>query len=678
MAKEARMKQKRSDLQGIRGIAIISVLGFHFYPSIFPNGYLGVDQFFVLSGFLMCMLLKRSESDPIFTLILNFYTKRFRRILPLYYLIILFILILLYMIFPETAVENNLNSASNAILFISNRPKSDEEDYFQQLGIGGDLFTHTWSLSVEIQFYFIVPIIFILGTYLSSHLIYYAIIGSISFVYYTISDDSVSFNSVFARIWQFLIGMCVYLYTDRKPLAIPTEDESEELILKEDEEEISPKRAKSQNSAFYQYILLLTMTYLTTYPILIPADFTRLIVTVCTGLLMCVSEGNAVLSNRFLTYIGDFSYSLYLIHWPIFTFWKLQLDNDQSALLFCLLISILFAIASFEFFEKWYLKLTSTTIFAMVIILLFANVLLIHKNSIAEHSIQKGTIERNKTQFEDIPDNITLDEAAKINYMWTANDNRNLIVPNCNYRTGKPLGWCDYWGLNKTAKYKFFLFGNSWTANHGMLMYDECGQKAYAMVQGSAYGCEALYPTYNSSRCQRDLDGFKENIEKEKPDYAFIFTRFMSIGDPMIENSTKIDFSKDVIYKKMKENMKFYLKHIKKNLFILDAIPKINRGNIRYISKKMEEGAEPKEIDKMLVVEKGYELARKRYAQLFKDCGKKCVQIDYLPEFWDADTDGVRYFDEDNGLVYQTGVNHLSPHGLEKVRHIYTEICNQL
>ncbi|CAB3409543.1 unnamed protein product [Caenorhabditis bovis] len=403
MSKEARMKQKRSDLQGIRGIAIISVLGFHFYPSIFPNGYLGVDQFFVLSGFLMCMLLKRSESDPIFTLILNFYTKRFRRILPLYYLIILLALISLYSIFPQTAVESNLNSASNAILFISNRPKSAEEDYFQLLDAGSDLFTHTWSLSVEIQFYFIVPIIFILGTYLSSHLIYYAIIGSISFVYYTISDDSVSFNSVFARIWQFLIGMCVYLYTEWSNEKKRMTEERDELISCENDEQLL-SRPECQSIIIYQCIVILITVYILTYPVAITPEFSKPIVTIFTGMLMCVSEGNAVLSNRFLTYIGDFSYSLYLIHWPIFTFWKLQLENYHFALIGCLLLSILLAIGTFEIFEKWYLNLSLTTIFALVVLLLISNVFLIN----FDEAVQVfNHAKQNKTQFEEIPDKVT-------------------------------------------------------------------------------------------------------------------------------------------------------------------------------------------------------------------------------------------------------------------------------
>ncbi|CAO4362733.1 unnamed protein product [Caenorhabditis nigoni] len=123
-------RSKRLDLQGIRALAIIVVLGFHFYPDYFPNGYLGVDQFFVLSGFLMCMLLKRAENQSPCQLVSLFYSRRFKRILPLYLLVILLSMICLYIFFPDTATETNQESAIHALLFVSNRPTTVAEDYF--------------------------------------------------------------------------------------------------------------------------------------------------------------------------------------------------------------------------------------------------------------------------------------------------------------------------------------------------------------------------------------------------------------------------------------------------------------------------------------------------------------------------------------------------------------------
>lgn len=144
--------KKRADLQGIRGLAIISVLLFHFYPNVFPNGYLGVDQychqsilitlsptyrFFVLSGFLMCMLLEREQDSRFSQLILTFYSKRFKRILPLYLLSVCLSIVALYQFYPENSIEMNKRSASKALIFVSNvaTEEDKENDYFQRVRV---------------------------------------------------------------------------------------------------------------------------------------------------------------------------------------------------------------------------------------------------------------------------------------------------------------------------------------------------------------------------------------------------------------------------------------------------------------------------------------------------------------------------------------------------------------
>ncbi|CDR32754.1 Acyltransferase 3 domain-containing protein [Caenorhabditis elegans] len=283
---------KRQDLQGIRGLAILSVLGFHFYPTYFPNGYLGVDQFFVLSGFLMCMLLTKSETMPVISGVLHFYSRRFKRILPLYLLFIFLTVISLYTIFPDTALLQNQSSATKALLFVSNRPHTGEEDYFEKLLIAIDLFTHTWSLSVEIQFYFIVPLIFLIGSYFSGFYKYgyYFVLGLISFTFYSILPLEVAFNSLFARIWQFLIGMVIYLHSvnpsksgnssSYKLLETAENGESEKVSLVDDfsedevEDEIvdiakppTPPAPSTYLGPFSKYCFLIPMAFVVTYPI---------------------------------------------------------------------------------------------------------------------------------------------------------------------------------------------------------------------------------------------------------------------------------------------------------------------------------------------------------------------------------------------------------------------------
>ncbi|WKX88843.1 hypothetical protein Q1695_008462 [Nippostrongylus brasiliensis] len=146
----------RLDLQGLRGVSILSVLGFHFFPRLFPRGFVGVDQFFVLSGYLMARIL---DNDP--TNILDFYYKRSKRIVPMYVLVTLLTLWSCFFLYPESVLNLNVKSAVAAVTFTSNFWPLERTyaGYFTKLAIADDLFVHTWSLAVEVQFYLIVPVL---------------------------------------------------------------------------------------------------------------------------------------------------------------------------------------------------------------------------------------------------------------------------------------------------------------------------------------------------------------------------------------------------------------------------------------------------------------------------------------------------------------------------------------
>ncbi|CCD70192.1 Acyl_transf_3 domain-containing protein [Caenorhabditis elegans] len=686
MDQQKQKPSKRLDLQGIRALAILVVLGFHFYPEFLPNGYLGVDQFFVLSGFLMCMLLKRAENQSACSLVTLFYSKRFKRILPLYLLIILISMICLYNFFPDTAIETNKESALHALLFVSNRPKTVAEDYFTMLSIAIDIFTHTWSLSVEIQFYFLVPFIFLLSTKLpgKQQYGYYGVIG-LSLVYFYSVPGTVAFNSVFARIWQFMIGMVVYLLGTTKPtyphyqVLSNLDDEEEDckqLLSDEESQECCSKEKFSEILKFSQpvsYFALVILLAINVFPFTLPAGLVRPLVTMGTGFLMLLSEDNLVLSNRILTYIGDISFSLYLIHWPIYAYWKLTCNGSHVLLALALASSIVLAVITYETFEKWYLRLTSTSIGILVVALFFINVVVINKDDISD---QVNSFGKDISSLDNVTDDMTLDDVERLNYRWSVNDNKNLFTSTCDYENKKSaLGWCRHTGLPKSGKYRLATIGNSWTANHAKMFYQECSYKAKSIMQGSAFGCEPLYPSAQSKMCKANFTDFEQRIRKEKPDFAFIFTRYMSIGAPFPKNVSSFD--QDPIYQTMKEQMLKFISNIKYKLYILDALPRINRGVINQLAKLFRNHTDPVAIDDMFVRPAEYEMARKRHAQLVKDCKGKCIMVDYVPEFYNTETGTFRYFDE-RGFSYWTTPSHLSPHGIEHVRHVWRDICEKL
>ena len=163
-------KNLRQDITGLRAIAVLAVTLFHIdhvmLPQInlFKGGFLGVDIFFVISGFLMTMLIMRKGGglqSGDFSL-LKFYQRRAKRICPALIATLVFFLALGYFIFSPEDLKNAGREASKAVLFISNYYFAKRAGYFDTVATD-KLFLHTWSLSVEWQFYIVYPFILMLA-----------------------------------------------------------------------------------------------------------------------------------------------------------------------------------------------------------------------------------------------------------------------------------------------------------------------------------------------------------------------------------------------------------------------------------------------------------------------------------------------------------------------------------
>ncbi|GMT36238.1 hypothetical protein PFISCL1PPCAC_27535, partial [Pristionchus fissidentatus] len=153
---------KREDLQVIRGIAIIAVLAFHLLPGAFPNGYLGVDMFFVLSGFLMSTILCKSALTR--TSIIDFFVRRFKRIIPLYAIMLCVSTVATVSLFTISDMDNFLTDIKWALAIASNwQIVLRKVDYWTKV-FDYQVLLHAWSLGVELQYYLIVPFIVLFRT----------------------------------------------------------------------------------------------------------------------------------------------------------------------------------------------------------------------------------------------------------------------------------------------------------------------------------------------------------------------------------------------------------------------------------------------------------------------------------------------------------------------------------
>ena len=194
----------RNDIQGLRGLAILFVLIFHFFPSIFPKGYLGVDIFFVISGYLITSICLTKKNYSY----IEFIKKRIIRLIPAILGTIIFCVILSLFVFLPSDLNHFWDSVISSVFLVPNFYFLLSGGYFGGINELKPLL-HFWSLGVEIQFYIIYPLIlfFIKNQFKKNFLILILIIFFISillnFFFINYNYDKINFFMLPSRIWQF-------------------------------------------------------------------------------------------------------------------------------------------------------------------------------------------------------------------------------------------------------------------------------------------------------------------------------------------------------------------------------------------------------------------------------------------------------------------------------------------
>uniref|UniRef100_A0A1I7UKA6 Acyl_transf_3 domain-containing protein n=1 Tax=Caenorhabditis tropicalis TaxID=1561998 RepID=A0A1I7UKA6_9PELO len=228
----------RKDIQCLRGIAILFVVLFHLAPNLFVNGFLGVDIFFVISGFLMAKNLTKTKLVKVHDFLL-FYYMRFRRILPMYFLAVFLIVVMVHLCLGDFLWNNNNRYSLASLFMVTNQLIiHDQSDYFNEFfaatsSING--FLHLWSLSVEMQFYLFVPIIFFGIQFLKNEnlkLIAVSLITLFGYIAFALILDKFAFNFMFLRLWQFSAGFMALFWSKINENKTPIKSETEETFFK--------------------------------------------------------------------------------------------------------------------------------------------------------------------------------------------------------------------------------------------------------------------------------------------------------------------------------------------------------------------------------------------------------------------------------------------------------------
>jgi len=323
----------RPEIDGLRTLAIVPVILCHTGLDVFSGGYVGVDVFFVISGYLIASILFKDISEKKFTLT-GFYAKRIRRLLPALIVVVLCCIPLVWLTLLPLDAISFFNSIIGVVTFSSNFIFFTEVGYFQQASELKPLL-HTWSLAVEEQFYILFPffafLLFKMSNIYRFITVFFLILLSLVLAEYQVyHNPSRAFFLLPARIWELLAGVMTALLAINFPVL----------------------DRKDRDNFLSLVGLLLILYSIVFYDSDTPFPGLYALPPVIGSMLILLfsSTGTivySVLANRVAVGVGLISYSLYLWHQPIFAFMRHQRFFEVKDVYYLLAIFLVFVLAYF-------------------------------------------------------------------------------------------------------------------------------------------------------------------------------------------------------------------------------------------------------------------------------------------------------------------------------------------
>lgn len=312
----------RPEIQGLRAIAVCSVALFHVWPWLAPGGYVGVDVFFVISGFLITGVLLREVEDTGRMDLLGFYVRRARRLLPAAMLVLLLVGLATPLYLPSALWRDGTNELVHSAFQLENwRLAAKAIDYLAMTSAPSPV-QHYWSLSIEEQFYVVWPGLIIGLLWLSRKVhrpwrpLLAAVLGAIfiaslaTSVWLTLVDPARAYFVTHTRMWELALGALLCA-----------------MVPESADTRIGVRARRLLGFAGVGSILAAAFLFSTKTPF---PGYAALLPTVGTALVIVSGQSQssfsafALLKSRPFQFLGDISYSLYLWHWPIIVFFTQQ------------------------------------------------------------------------------------------------------------------------------------------------------------------------------------------------------------------------------------------------------------------------------------------------------------------------------------------------------------------
>lgn len=291
----------RADVDGLRAIAVISVVGFHAFPNSIKGGFIGVDIFFVISGFLISCIIFGNLKSSSFSYA-EFYARRVRRIFPALIVVLIACFALGWFVLLADEYKQLGKHMAAGAGFISNLVLWQESGYFDAASYT-KLLLHLWSLGIEEQFYIFWPLLVgLVWTRKWNFLALMLLIAAASFalnIYYVDRDPVATFYSPFTRCWELMIGGILAYLALHKPQHL--------------------RYTPNWQSSAGVFLIALGLVYITKHDQF--PSWWALLPT--AGAFLLISAGpdawlnRNLLGNRVLVWLGLISYPLYLWHWPL-------------------------------------------------------------------------------------------------------------------------------------------------------------------------------------------------------------------------------------------------------------------------------------------------------------------------------------------------------------------------
>jgi peptidoglycan/LPS O-acetylase OafA/YrhL len=328
----------RPKIDGLRAFAVVAVIINHFNKDLLPSGYLGVDIFFVISGYVITSSLSGRESKNFGDFLSGFYERRIKRLVPALVVFVLVTSFLICLFNPDPGTALKTGKAS--LFGLSNLYLCEQStDYFAQ-STELNPFTHTWSLGVEEQFYLLFPFLIWFSGFgrqaQNGARNLFLWIGALtvasltSFIYFYQTNQPAAYFLMPPRFWEMAAGCLVFIGFQKRAK------------IEQSLEKVSP------------LLVVAAMVGIMFLPIHLAVPATIAIVVLSSVLIACLKTGTAAFAfftQKKVVYIGLISYSLYLWHWGVLSIGRWSTGIQLWIVPFQVVITLLLAMASYRWVE---------------------------------------------------------------------------------------------------------------------------------------------------------------------------------------------------------------------------------------------------------------------------------------------------------------------------------------